>query len=30
MQDMKWEEMPDSFKLFAFQNCIAQGSAYIE
>ncbi len=30
MQDMKWEEMPDSFKLFAFQWCIKEGSAYIE
>tara|TARA_Y100001968_G_C19387798_1_gene733849 strand:- start:484 stop:759 length:276 start_codon:yes stop_codon:yes gene_type:complete len=30
IQDMKWEEMPDSFKLFAFQCCITEGSAYIE
>ena len=30
IQDMKWEDMPDSFKLFAFQWCIKEGSAYIE
>ena len=30
LQDMKWEEMPDSFKIFAFQYCIIEGSAYAE
>ena len=30
IQDMKWIDMPKSFKIFAFQQCIIEGSAYSE
>ena len=28
LEDMKWNEMPDSLKLFAFDYCILNGSVY--
>ena len=30
LEDMKWNEMPDSLKLFAFDYCILNGSVYEE
>ena len=30
LEDMKWNEMPDSLKLFAFDYCIINGMAYQE
>lgn len=28
LQDMKWRELPEEFKLFAFQYCIIDGDNY--
>ncbi len=28
LEDMKWNEMPDSLKLFAFEYCILNGTSY--
>ena len=30
MEEMKWTQMPDSLKLFAFEYCILNGDAYQE
>ena len=30
LEDLKWNEMPDSLKLFAFDYCIVNGLAYEE
>ena len=30
LEDMKWNEMPDSLKIFAFDYCISNGLAYQE
>ena len=30
IKDMKWVDMPEGFKVFAFQQCIIEGSAYAE
>ena len=30
LEDMKWNQMPDSLKLFAFEYCILNGEAYHE
>ena len=30
IEDMKWNEIPDSLKLFAFDYCILNGEAYQE
>ena len=30
LEDLKWIEMPDSLKLFAFEYCIANGDSYQE
>ena len=30
LEDMKWNEMPDSLKIFAFEYCILNGLAYEE
>ena len=28
LEDLKWNEMPDSLKVFAFDYCIVNGAAY--
>ena len=30
LEDLKWNQMPDSLKLFAFDYCILNGQAYKE
>ncbi len=30
LEDMKWLEMPDPFKIFAFNFCILEGGIYID
>ena len=30
LEELKWKEMPDSLKLFAFDYCILHGSTYEE
>ena len=30
MEEMKWNQLPDSLKLFAFEYCILNGDAYQE
>ena len=30
LEDMKWTEMPDSLKIFAFDYCIINGDSYQE
>ena len=30
LEELKWNEMPDSLKLFAFDYCIVNGAAYQE